>query len=281
MAATRHPSSALGRLRALAAAPPAAAGPPRPVALLALACLALAALSLLGPVDPDLRPVGVDHLGPRDHAPRPRHDRRAVVEAAADPVHRAVLARRRRAGARAVDPGRPRRRPAGGRDGVPARGPARRSRGGRDRRRRAGARGRVRAQLRARQLRGPARRLLPAGGRAPPRRPPPRRVPARLPRRPAAARGVAAVGPLRPLAPRRRLARPAAVARARARGRRRPGDADRVVRAGVPRLGLAAARRRARAPAQPRLRRLRGVAVPGGVPPLGLDPVRAGLRAAP
>ena len=41
------------------------------------ACVVLAALSLLGAQRADLRPVGLDHLGPRDHAARPEHDRRA------------------------------------------------------------------------------------------------------------------------------------------------------------------------------------------------------------
>ena len=56
------------------------------------AASALAALSLLRPVGADLRPVGVDHLGPRDRAPRPRHGQRPVVEAAAGALHDAVLA---------------------------------------------------------------------------------------------------------------------------------------------------------------------------------------------
>ena len=42
---------------------------------------------------PDLRPVGVDHLGPRDRAPRPQHGQRPVVEAAAGVLHDALLAR--------------------------------------------------------------------------------------------------------------------------------------------------------------------------------------------
>ena len=92
------PAPAAGR----AAARRRGAAPPRPwIALLVLACLALAALSLLRPRRADLRPVGVDHLGPRDHAPRPRHGQRPVVEAAAGALHHAVRAVRRRRGAAA------------------------------------------------------------------------------------------------------------------------------------------------------------------------------------
>ena len=120
-------SSLLARLRAAAEPDQPPLVPARPWRLLVLVCLALAALSLLGPTVADLRPVGVDHLGPRDHAPRPRDDRRAVVEAAAGPLHRAVLAARRRGGAGAVDPRRAHRRPARLRDDLPAGGAARRA----------------------------------------------------------------------------------------------------------------------------------------------------------
>ena len=58
----------------------------------------------------------------------------------------------------------------------------------------------LRAHVLARQLRGHPRRRLPAGGRAPPRRPPRRRLPARLRRRAAAAGGVAVLRPLRAVA---------------------------------------------------------------------------------
>src|SRR4051794_13597029 len=130
----------------------------------------------------DLRPVGVDHLGARDHPSRPQHGQRTVVEAAADPLHDALRAvgRRRRAGPLAAD--RPRGRPARDRDGLSPRLAPRRARRRADRRGRVGAGGGVRAQLRARRLRGAARRAVPVGGRAPPRRPPHRRLPAR-PRR--------------------------------------------------------------------------------------------------
>ena len=135
MTATRVPRPALDRLRALAAAPPEPKGPARPVALLALACVALAALSLLGPSTPTYDPWAwiiwgreVMHLdlvttdGP-SWKPLP------ILFTGA------VLAGRRRAGARAVDPRRARRRAAGDRDGVPARRAAGRPRGRRDRRR--------------------------------------------------------------------------------------------------------------------------------------------------
>ena len=49
----------------------------RPWRLLLLGCLALAALAHFLPAAPDLRPVGLDHLGPRDHRVGPRHARRA------------------------------------------------------------------------------------------------------------------------------------------------------------------------------------------------------------
>ena len=63
-------------------------------------CLVVAALSLLHAVHAHLRPVGLDHVGPRDRSPRPGDRGRPVVEAAADPLHRPVLALRRRHRAR-------------------------------------------------------------------------------------------------------------------------------------------------------------------------------------
>ena len=61
--------------------------PPRPVeaarARLPRARRAVAAR----PVEPDLRPVGVDHLGPRGRPARPQHGQRPVVEAAAGALH--------------------------------------------------------------------------------------------------------------------------------------------------------------------------------------------------
>ena len=53
-----------------------------------------------------------------------------------------------------------------------------------------------------------------------------------------------------------------------------------VVRAGVLGLGRLAARRQPRAPAQPRLARLRRPPVPRGLPPLVVDPLGAGAAAA-
>ena len=154
------------------------------------------------PVDADLRPVGVDHLGPRGRctstssttdgpswkplpilftAPfslrRRRRRRRSCGSLVARAGGLLAIAMAYRLAARLAGP------VAGAIAG-----------------RRAAAGRRVHPQLRARQLGGPARRVLPAGARAPPRRAPARRVPARLPRRAAAPRGVAAVGPLRALA---------------------------------------------------------------------------------
>jgi hypothetical protein len=56
VAATRDPRPALDRLRALTAAPPGPAAPARPVALLVLACVGLAAVSLLLPSTPTYDP---------------------------------------------------------------------------------------------------------------------------------------------------------------------------------------------------------------------------------
>ena len=75
----------------------------------ALAVLALTALTFLAPVGADVRPVGVDHLGPRDPAPRPLDRRRPVVEAAAGAADHAVRALRRPR-PRPVAVRRPRRR---------------------------------------------------------------------------------------------------------------------------------------------------------------------------
>ena len=213
------------------------------------------ALSLLLPVGPDVRPVGVDHLGPRGRAPRPRDHDRPELEAAAGHLHDAVQPRGRRRRAAAVA-----RRGAGGRhprvrDGLPARQAPGRAGRGADRRGLADPRRRVHPQLLPRQLRGHPRRALPVGDRAPPRRPPPRRVPARPRRRAAAARGVAVHRALRPLSDRRRLApREAAAGQdddPRDRWRPRPGHP--LVRAGVPRIGRLPARRGPRAQAQPGL----------------------------
>ena len=222
------------------------------------------------PVRADLRPVGVDHLGPPDHGARPQHHQRPVVEAAADPLHDAVRAVRRRRRAQPVAADLARRRAAGDRDGLPARLAARRPRRGRHRRRLAAARRRVRAQLRPRQLRGPARRGLPVGDRAPPRRPPHRRLPARLRRGAAAPRGVAVLRALRA------VARVDRAAPARARARRLRAQRLPVVRARVLGLGRLAARGQPRPPAQPGLGRLRRPPVHRGLPPLRADPVRAG-----
>ena len=220
------------------------------------------------PLHPDLRPVGVDHLGSRGHAPRPRHDERAVVEAAADPVHRAVLAARRRRRAAAVAPRRARRRAARVRDGVPARLAARRPRGGRARRARARPR-RTSSSATSRAATPRACSSRCACGRS-----------SSTSTGAAAARSCSASRP-GCCAPRcgrswrctasgcaRRVARPRPVARDRPRRRRRRADAGRVVRPGVLRLGLRAARRRARPPAQPRLGRVRRLPVPRGLPPL-------------
>ena len=68
-----------------------------------LACLALAALSLLCPSTPTYDPWAWIIWGREVMHLDLVTTERPVVEAAADPVHRAVLAGRRRAGARAVD----------------------------------------------------------------------------------------------------------------------------------------------------------------------------------
>ena len=153
----------------------------------------------------------------------------------------------------AVAGGRPRRRTAGVRDGLPARRAAGRAVGGRRSPPCAlAAGGRVHLQLRARQLRGDAGRARAVGGRAAPRRPLLAGLPARLRRRAAAARGVAVLGPVRALA-----ALPGAgPAHRAARVRQRRACARAVVPARVLGLGrLAARRRRARAtrtPTRPR-----------------------------
>ena len=72
------------------------------------------------PVHPELRPVGVAGLGPRDHPFRPAYGRRALVEAAADAVHGSVRAVRQGA-AGPVARDRTSRRRDGGGDGVQGR----------------------------------------------------------------------------------------------------------------------------------------------------------------
>ena len=113
-----------------------------------------------GAVGADLRPVGLDHLGPRDPAPRPEHVDGPVVEAAARPVHDAVRAGRRRS-----------RPTCGSSSRAPARWPASSSPSGVARRLGGGVVGGRRGaprpariapwtirNARAGQLRGPARR---------------------------------------------------------------------------------------------------------------------------
>jgi hypothetical protein len=73
----------------------------------------------------DLRPVGLDHLGARDHTARPGHRHGPLVEAAAGLLHDPVrAAREHRAGA--VGARRPRGRAAGDGLRLPARAPSRR-----------------------------------------------------------------------------------------------------------------------------------------------------------
>ena len=60
----------------------------------ALGVLALTALTFPRPLGPDLRSVGLDHLGPGDPAPRSVDRRRPVVEAAAGVADHAVRALR-------------------------------------------------------------------------------------------------------------------------------------------------------------------------------------------
>ena len=86
----------------------------------AIAVLALTALSFLMPIGAHLRPVGLDHLGPRDPASGPLDRQRAVVEAAARAADDAVRALRR-SGAGPVAVRRPRRGDRGRRDGLPRR----------------------------------------------------------------------------------------------------------------------------------------------------------------
>ena len=136
-----------------------------------------------------LRPVGLDHVGPRDRAPRPRHRGRPVLEAAADPLHHAVLGLRGRRGALPLADRRPRRRAARVRDDLPGGAPPDRRRLVRRARRgvrRAGAvlELQVRARRGARQLGGAARGARALGVRAPPRRAPrPRALPRPSPER--------------------------------------------------------------------------------------------------
>ncbi len=219
----------------------AATPAPRPWKLLVLACLGLAALSLLGPSSPTYDPWAwiiwgreITHLdltttsGP-SWKPLPVFFTTSFALFGDD------------AGARAcgcVD--RARRRPARDRDGLPAR---RRGSAGRP----AGVIAAV-ALLLADELR-PQRSgaatprallvaLVPVGGRAPPRRPPRRRLPARLRARRCCGRrcgrSSASTGcGSRWVEPRRRL-----LVRRRVRRQRRA-----VVRAGVLGLGRLAARR--------------------------------------
>ena len=116
------------------------------------------------PVDPELRPVGVDRVGPRDRPPQPPDHRRPVVEAAADDLHRPVRAVRQRR-AEPVAGRRARGRVRGGGDGVPAVVPAhapdrqllhrqRRPTSGQFTRARAGAAGGADRRRRTRALRG-------------------------------------------------------------------------------------------------------------------------------
>ena len=117
----------------------------------------------------DVRPDGLADLGPPDRPRRPVHDVRAVVEAAADPDHRADRAARRHGAAADLARRRPGRRARGARARLPARvaarGPGRR----RDRRGRAALLERLRDAHVPRRLRGPARRDRVRRGRGPPR----------------------------------------------------------------------------------------------------------------
>ena len=183
-------------------------------------------------------------------------DGRAVVEAAAGVLHRAVLALRRRPRADAVALDRPRRRPARAGDGLPPGAPA-------HRRGPAGWVGGVRrprcscsppTSSCATPMLGNSEAMLAAlvavGVRAPPRRPSRPRALPRLRRGAAAARGVAVPRPLRALAvvPRARAApadgargrgRPGALVRPRAVGLRASRCARRAART-TPNPGSAA-----------------------------------------
>ena len=251
-------------------------GAPRrrlPMAVLLLACLGARRALAADGLDADLRPMGVDHLGPRDHAVGPRDHQRPVVEAAAGAVHDAVRAGRRRRRAGAVAGDRARGRAARVRDGLPPGRAARRPVGGPI----AAVALVLSDEFIFNFARGNSEGMLVAlvlwAVERPPRRPLQPRLPARLRRRAAAARGVAVLGPLRPLAAADRDRRTAALvfgcraARARA-----------LVPARVPGLGRLAARRLARAGPQPRLGGLRRLAVRGGLRALGGDPVGADLR---
>ena len=201
----------------------------------------------------------MDPVGPRDHRARPGDRGRAVLEAAADPLHDPVRAVRRRPGALPVALGRPRGRALRLRDGLPRREQARRRRDLRRARRRQRLRGavreqQVRARRRARQLGAAARRGRALGLRAPPRRAP---RPRALPRRrggAAATRGVALPRPLRPVAVVRGAA-PAA-----ADGRLRGTDPVALVPARVVGRRRPVPRRRARQRSQPGQRGVRRVA---------------------
>ena len=106
------------------------------------------------PVGPDVRPVGVDHLGSRGRAPGPRDHDRAELEAAAGDLHDAVQPRGRRRRAAAVARRGARGRHPRVRDGVPAGQASRRPGRRADRGGLADPRRRVHPQLLPRQLRG-------------------------------------------------------------------------------------------------------------------------------
>ena len=96
------------------------------MALIIAGCLAVSALTLVYPSTPDVRPVGLDPLGPGDRPPRPRDRGRPVVEAVPDLLHGPVLALRPGPRAVPVALGRARGRPARLRDGLPDGVPAER-----------------------------------------------------------------------------------------------------------------------------------------------------------
>ena len=153
-------------------------------------CLAVSALTLLLPVHADLRPVGVDPLGPGDRPPRPRDRGRPVVEAVPDLLHRPVLVLRPGPRALPVAVGGARGRPVRLRDGLPDGVPADAAAASTARSPAVSAFAallssqQVRARRGARQLRADARGRGAVGVRAPPRRAPrPRALPRRRRRR--------------------------------------------------------------------------------------------------
>ena len=180
-----------------------------------IGCLVLSALTLLWISTPDLRPLGLDPVGPGDRPPRPGHHGRAVVEAAADLLHDPVLAL---GDARGAVPVAVVARAGAFLAVAMAYRVAKRLMGRLLRRLRRHLRGAgavlelpLRPRRRARQLRGDDGGARAVGLRAPPRRPPRPRALPRRGGRAAAARGVALPRPLRPLALVQR-ARPAAAA---------------------------------------------------------------------